>query len=97
MPIVRIEVEGRQIILHQLGGLGCTTPEDLVGSTTFAEVVGLYVKALRERNSPLLEALPLDVDGPARSRPVSWMVKGVGVNPFGPGGDDRSQLGRRIG
>ena len=47
MPIVRIEVEGRQIILHQLGGLGCATPEDLVGSTTFADVVGLYVKTLR--------------------------------------------------
>ncbi len=74
MPIVRIEVEGRQIILHQLGGLGCATPEDLAGSTTFAEVVGLYVKALRERNSPLLEALPLDVDGPqGLAQLVGWL------------------------
>lgn len=61
MPIVRVEEEGRQIVLHQLGGLGCATPEDLAGSTAFAEIVALYVNNLREKDSPLLEALPVDL------------------------------------
>jgi hypothetical protein len=74
MPIVRIEVEGRQIVLHQLGGIGCATPEDLAGSTAFAEVVGLYVAQLQARRSPLLESLPAALDSPAGvSQLVNWL------------------------
>ena len=59
MPVVRVEVEGRQAVLHQMGGIGCTTPEDLAGTTFFSEVVAMYVRALEQCNSPLLERLPI--------------------------------------
>ena len=55
MPIIRVEIEGKQIVLHQAGGIGCTTPEDIAGSTAFSEVVSLYVRELHRHKSPLLE------------------------------------------
>lgn len=82
MPIVRVEVEGKQIVLHQLGGIGCATPEDLAASTAFAEIVALYVKALRARTSPLLEALPLDFEqSEGLTQLVTWL-RALAVTPL---------------
>lgn len=74
MPVVRVEVEERQIVLHQLGGIGCATPEDLAASTAFSEVVALYVKTLVAKDSPILDALPLDFGQPESvSQLVTWL------------------------
>ena len=82
MPVVRVEVEGRQIVLHQLGGIGCATPEDLAASTAFTEVVTLYVKALLARRSPLLDALPLDFERPeGLAQLVTWL-RALAVTPL---------------
>ncbi len=82
MPIVRVEVEGRQIVLHQLGGIGCATPEDLAASTAFTEVVDLYLKSLQAKNSPLGEALPLNFDQPeGLTQLVTWL-RALAVTPL---------------
>jgi hypothetical protein len=82
MPVVRVEVEGRQIVLHQLGGIGCATPEDLAASTVFSEVVALYVKTLLAKNSPLLDAIPLDFRGPeGLTQLVTWL-RALAVTPL---------------
>jgi hypothetical protein len=82
MPVVRVEVEGRQIVLHQLGGIGCATPEDLAASTAFTEVVALYVKALRARHSPLLDALPLDFEQPEGLPQLVTWLRALAVTPL---------------
>ncbi len=82
MPVVRVEVEGRQIVLHQLGGIGCATPEDLAASTAFTEVVALYVKALRTRHSPLLDALPLDFEQPEGLPQLVTWLRALAVTPL---------------
>lgn len=64
MPIVRVDVEGRQAVLHQLGGIGCANPEDIAGSTVFSEMVGLYVHSLVKQNSAVLDGIPLQLDKP---------------------------------
>ncbi len=82
MPVVRVEVEGRQIVLHQLGGIGCATPEDLAASTAFTEVVTLYVKTLLARRSPILDALPLDFGQPeGLAQLVTWL-RALAVTPL---------------
>lgn len=82
MPIVRVEVEGRQIVLHQLGGIGCATPEDLAASTAFTEVVALYVKTLVARRSSLLDSLPLNFDQPeGLTQLVTWL-RALAVTPL---------------
>jgi hypothetical protein len=82
MPVVRVEVEGRQIVLHQLRGIGCATPEDLAASTAFSEVVALYVKALLTRKSPVLESLPLDFERPeCLTQLVTWL-RALAVTPL---------------
>jgi hypothetical protein len=82
MPIVRVEVEGQQIVLHQMGGIGCATAEDLAASTAFTEVVNLFVKTLQSRNSPILETLPLDFAQPeGLTQLVTWL-RALAVTPL---------------
>lgn len=82
MPVVRVEAEGRQIVLHQLGGIGCATPEDLAASTAFTEIVAKYVKTLQARHSPLLEALPLNFEQPESLNQLVIWLRALAVTPL---------------
>lgn len=82
MPIVRVEVEGRQIVLHQLGGIGCATPEDLAASTALSEIVALHVRELLARDSPLVQALGLDFRHPDGLMQLVTWLRALAVTPL---------------
>ncbi len=54
MPVMRLEQEGKQLILHTEGAV-CTTARDLMHSEVFEKVVALYCDELRRHESPFLD------------------------------------------
>ncbi len=58
MPVLRLDVDERQIVLHTDGDL-CATTQELVESDAFAKVVGLYVAHLEAHKPDLLDELRL--------------------------------------
>ncbi len=76
-----IDVERDQAILHA-EGIACSTNQDLVSSAAFAEVVGLYVQALRESNSPLVESIPLGLQTKAGLARLTALLRSVAERPI---------------
>ncbi len=82
MPIVRVEFAGQQIILHQLGSVGCATPEDLAGSTTFAEIVEIFVRHLKKRDAAILDTFPLKLNGPESTDKLVASLRALASTPL---------------
>ena len=59
MSLQRMEMEGRQIVMHTAGA-ACETTAEVVTSHAFAQVVHAYADRLRKQGSTLLESLPFD-------------------------------------
>jgi hypothetical protein len=57
MGLIRLEQEGKQIILHTEGAV-CATRREVIESSIFQSVVDLYFARLHAQDSPLLEAFP---------------------------------------
>jgi hypothetical protein len=66
MPVLRVDVDERQIVLHTEGAL-CATTQELVESEAFARVLELYVTHLEGHNPEALDALGLG-SGPPGAR-----------------------------
>jgi len=66
MPVLRVDVDERQIVLHSEGQL-CATTQELVESDAFARVVGLYVARLEAHDPDALARIGLTGDD-ARER-----------------------------
>ncbi len=56
MPVLRVDTEARQIVMHASGAI-CATTQEIVESEAFATVVHRYVARLRAHRSPLLAEL----------------------------------------
>lgn len=54
---MRLEQEGRQLILHTEGTI-CTTGRELIHSDVFEQIVALYAEQLHEHDSPFLDLFP---------------------------------------
>jgi hypothetical protein len=61
MPVLRVEVDEHQIVLHTEGAL-CTTTQELIESDAFARVVELYVAHLEAHNPEALDGLGLGAE-----------------------------------
>jgi len=59
MPILRVDRDSRQIVLHTAGAV-CRTTQDIVESEAFARVVAAYLARLRAHHAPLLRELGVD-------------------------------------
>jgi hypothetical protein len=79
MPVLRVDVDERQIVLRGEGAL-CATTQELVESDAFARVVALYVARL-EAHDP--EALaPLGLSGERRCAQLLELLRLLANNPL---------------
>jgi hypothetical protein len=79
MPVLRVDVDERQIVLHGEGAL-CATTQELVESDAFARVVGLYVARLEAHDPDALAALGLS--GARRSAQLLELLRLLANNPL---------------
>ena len=79
MPVLRVDVDERQIVLHTEGAL-CATTQELVESDAFARVVELYVAHLETHNPEALDALGLS--GEPRSARLLELLRLLANNPL---------------
>ena len=89
MPVLRVDVDERQIVLHTEGAL-CATTQELVESEAFARVVELYVAHLEAHNPEALDALGLSGE-PRSARLADRAAAPARQQPARPG---RARLGR---
>ena len=78
MPVLRLDIDERQIVLHTDGTL-CETTQELVESDAFARVVGLYVDHLEAHNPRLLDELGL---AGRRRRQLLELLRLLANNPL---------------
>jgi len=80
MPVLRVDVDERQIVLRTEGAL-CATTQELVESEAFARVVELYVARLEARDPRALD------DGHGWARSVTAYIADIRGCPPGEGVD----------
>ncbi len=79
MPVLRVDVDERQIVLHTEGAL-CATTQELVESDAFARVVELYVSRLETRDPRALDDLGLG--GERRVAQLLELLRLLANNPL---------------
>ena len=79
MPVLRVDVDERQIVLHAEGAL-CATTQELVESDAFAQVVELYVAHLEAHRPGALDELGLT--GERRSARLLELLRLLANNPL---------------
>jgi hypothetical protein len=78
VPVLRVDVDERQIVLHTEGAL-CATTQELVESDAFARVVELYVARLDARDPRALDELGL---GGERRAQLLELLRLLANNPL---------------
>jgi hypothetical protein len=79
MPVLRVDVDERQIVLHSEGAL-CATTQELVESDAFARVLELYVARLEARDPRALDDLGLG--GERRVAQLLELLRLLANNPL---------------
>ena len=67
MPLLRLDEDPGQLVLHAQGAV-CTSTREVVESEPFERLVALYLAHLRAHDAPLLDALGIDGDSAAAAR-----------------------------
>src|SRR5450759_2714501 len=89
MPLLRLDIDDRQAVMHS-GGAVCATTQELVESDSFARVLDLYVDRLEAHNPDALAELGM----PDRARLLDLLrllannpLERVSLATGAPGGD----------
>ena len=62
MSLLRLDVDDRQVVMHTAGAV-CASTQELVESTAFARVLGLYLDHLEAYDPTALDDLGIDQVG----------------------------------
>jgi hypothetical protein len=81
MPLLRLDEDPGQIVLHTQGAV-CTTTRELAESDAFERVVGLFVAYLQAHDMPLLQAVGFDGDDPAQRAALVDLLRLLAHNPL---------------
>ena len=81
MVVKRFSQEGRQFII-QTDRVICTTPVELIRSDMFRHVMALYVRELKQHESPLVEALGIAGDPGAAVEFMTELLSGLCARPL---------------
>ncbi len=80
MGIKRFELEREQLIIHAQGEI-CSSRRELVHSSVFERIVGMYVRKLQAVDSPLLEMIGGDT-GTDQAAFVVELLRALSENPI---------------
>ena len=81
MPLLRLDEDPGQIVLHSQGAV-CVTTREVVESEAFERLVGLYLAHLRGHDAPLLDELGVDGADAARRAALVDLLRLLAHNPL---------------
>ena len=81
MPLLRLDEDPGQLVLHSQGAV-CSSTREVVESEPFERVAGLYLAHLAEHDGPLLEALDVDPADPAARASFVDLLRLLAHNPL---------------
>ena len=81
MPLLRLDEDPGQLVLHSQGAV-CSSTREVVESEPFERVVGLYLAHLAEHDGPLLEALDVDSGDAAARASFVDLLRLLAHNPL---------------
>ncbi len=81
MPLLRLDEDPGQLVLHSQGAV-CSSTREVVESEPFERVVGLYLAHLTEHDGPLLEALGIDSSDAAARASFVDLLRLLAHNPL---------------
>ena len=81
MPLLRLDEDPGQLVLHAQGGV-CTSTREVVESAAFARVVALYLRHLAAHDGPVLDALGVEAGDDAASARLVDLLRLLAHNPL---------------
>jgi hypothetical protein len=100
VPLLRLDVDDRQIVMHSEGTI-CTTTQELVESAAFERVLDLYLRHLQRHSAGVLADLGLEPDDDEQRERLLELIRLLAHNPVTrilrarPKADGASLLDRR--
>ena len=81
MPLLRLDEDPGQLVLHAQGAV-CTSTREVVESKAFERLVALYLAHLAAHDAPLLDALGIDGERPAAGATLVDLLRLLAHNPL---------------
>ena len=81
MSLQRMEMDGRQVVMHTAGA-ACETAAEVTDSHAFAQVVHAYCDRLRKQGSTLLEGIPFDLGNQDGVSTLVRLLRAVAEKPL---------------
>ncbi|MGZ4198804.1 MAG: hypothetical protein ACXVP1_01310 [Thermoleophilia bacterium] len=81
MPLLRLDEDPGQLVLHAQGAV-CTSTREVVESKAFERLVALYLTHLSAHDGPLLDALGIDGDSAAGRTALVDLLRLLAHNPL---------------
>ena len=81
MPLLRLDEDPGQLVLHAQGGV-CTSTREVVESAAFGRVVTLYLGHLAGHDAPLLDAVGVDAGDAAAPGEFVDLLRLLAHNPL---------------
>ena len=81
MPVIRLDRELGQVVMHTSGPI-CATTQEVAESEAFAQIVRAYIRRLAAHRSPLLAGLDLDPGEEAQLAAMVDLLRVLANNPL---------------
>ncbi len=81
MPLLRLDEDPGQLVLHAQGGV-CTSTREVVESAAFGRVVTLYLHHLAAHDGPVLDALGVEAGDAAAAAGLVDLLRLLAHNPL---------------
>jgi energy-coupling factor transporter ATP-binding protein EcfA2 len=81
MPVIRLDRERGQVVMHTSGPI-CVTTQEVAESQAFAEILAAYARGLEAHHSPLLDSLGYDLTDDAQLAALTDQLRVLANNPL---------------